>query len=189
MNWIDLVILAILIISFWRGFMQGIINILVELCGFILSFIVALKYYPVGIHFIQNYLNIPSSLDEPLGLVLVWLVVEVIYYLIVPSIVKLLPSQIKNSKINRTLGAVGSLVKTFIIIGFVLLLLELVPTSPRLKADLNASQLAPVIIKEVNILAKYIGSNLHYEQYLATVQSSPIRGNGVNSLLSKVIVP
>ena len=189
MNWIDLVILAVLAFYAWRGYSTGLIHLLVELCGIVVSFLIAVKYYSIGSHLVKTYISVPKTLDDPLGLVLVWLVIEVAYYFFVPSIMKLLPRPVKNSKLNKYGGLLASFVKGVIIVTFAVLVCNLLPLSGRVKTDLHKSKIANFLLSEMTIVDKKLGSNILYEPSLKNTTTPQIPWNGFNKSLSKYFLP
>lgn len=189
MNWVDVLIIIITVFYVWRGYHAGFISVIVELMGVIVSFIVALKYYTIGAHFVQNYTSVPHIVDNALGLVIIWLVVEVAYYLITPPIVKLLPSKIRKSQINRYLGAILSVAKGLITIAFLVILVVLLPVSGTLKADVHNSKIASFITDKIVYIENKIGSNLINGKQVKSLENSKIYGNGLNTNLPGISFP
>ena len=162
MDWVDFVIILIICFFIWRGYKGGLIAILVDFAGILISFLVALRYSYAGINFIREYIAVPTAYDNPLGFISIFLAVEVAYFFVSPIISKLMPSAIKNSSVNKLGGAFVSAGKGIIIVCVLLIIAKLLPLPSKLTHDINNSVISKFAYKEINNINKSIGSSLEY---------------------------
>ncbi len=162
MNWIDLVIFIIIAFYALRGYSQGIISIIVELAGYVVSYLLALKYSYLGAgivaHYAQN--SIPKAYQDTIGIALTWTISMFLYYLIAPFIIRLIPPFISHSLPNKIIGVAGSAIKGIVLVSIVLFVLYIFPLPANLHADMIHSFLGGKIINATQTLEEKFGGEL-----------------------------
>src|SRR3989337_477789 len=81
-NWVDFVILMVLLFYALEGYFAGFIASLLDLVSFILSFIAGLKYYGVIGAFVAEAFSIPQGYSNAIGFFIVAFLSETIIKLI-----------------------------------------------------------------------------------------------------------
>lgn len=162
MNLVDLLILVIIAYFAFQGFNQGIISIAIELAGYILSYIVALRYGSLGTSLVGKYLpqGLPASYEATIGIALIWTLSMFVYYLLAPFIIQFIPPFITHSTVNRVGGVLGSMLKGLIFISIVLFVMALLPLPAQIRTPISQSVIASRIIDETNAFEQKFGGNV-----------------------------
>lgn len=181
MNWIDVIIIVILGIYAIRGFWKGLIAIFIELAGYIFSYLIALKYGYAGLDLLKKYtsISIPNQYQGTVGIVVIWLIIMIAYYIIMPFVLKAIPSLITNSIINKAGGIIFSVAKGLLFISIALFVINIFPLSTSLKVDIQNSKIASTILGYTTSFANNITNNL----YTTLKNSNLIPSNNSNDLI------
>lgn len=147
-NWVDLVI-SIFVFSFiLSGLERGFIINLIDLTGFLISFAVSLKFYPLISHLLIVNFSLPIGISNALGFVLLGFITETIFFIFVRIFYQLLPKAITHSIVNKILGPVPAIINSLVIIAFFLSVVIATPIQPRIKKAIFDSRLgSPLIAK------------------------------------------
>jgi membrane protein required for colicin V production len=130
-NWIDIVLLVILIVLVVHGMIMGLIRSLFDIAGLALGYVLALNYC------------VKIRLPYAIAFLIIFVATVIIVSLLGIILTKLI-RHTPLSTINRLLGAGLGFVKAFVI-GFVFLLLLLL--FHKGGEDLRRSDIAPVVLK------------------------------------------
>lgn len=148
LNWVDFVILAVLLYYALEGYFAGFIASFLDLVSFVLSFIFALKYYAaVGIY-VAEIFSIPQGFSNAIGFFIVAFLAETIFKLILFKVAdrRILPVWFYSRKgklraLDKLLGAVPGVFSGLILIAFLLTLVFALPLSPLIKQSVASSKL------------------------------------------------
>jgi uncharacterized protein YkwD len=140
LNWIDFIILIVLLYYAFEGYSIGFIASLLDFISFISSFIIGLKYYGViGAILIETF-SIPQSFSSAIGFFIVSFLSQMIVGLTLRKILgkKILASQFYSKlpivKVaNKFLGIVPGIFSGLVLLAFLLTLLITFPSSVFLK--------------------------------------------------------
>ena len=119
---IDLIAALIITYGFYRGYTKGLINTVVDTLSILIGLVVALKFSPLLIDYLQNVVNLNPSIEFILGFLIVFFVVMLLLRFIGERIEDVL----KAVKINFLNQLAGGLLLGFVfafLIGALLLLL------------------------------------------------------------------
>lgn len=170
-TWIDILIILVILFYTFDGYRQGFLRMFLDILGIILAFIIALKYYP----FMANLLfawGMNINLTKPIGFFTLWTLSQLIFYLLIVLVLRLIPSPIHTNKINRYLGIVPGLAKGTMIISIFLIILMILPFSSNLKNNLSNSLLSGELIQSTaaveNQLGKVLGNLNNTLTFLGT---------------------
>lgn len=183
-NWIDLVIIGILLFYLLEGIRRGFIFGLIDLGGFIISFFAALKTYSVAAGFLMDYFSFPRGIASATGFFLVGFLSELVYSFAVsffyrkyfPQVVKTVQDRNKlkiTLFLNRLFGIIPSLGEAFIFIAFIMTLLIILPIDGGIKQ---------------NVVTSKIGGRLLLNTQLIESQLNAIFGQAVNETLTFITV-
>jgi len=146
MNYIDIIIIIILILYLFDGFRRGFISVSLEIAEFLLSVIVALKFYPNVAKYISTFFSIPTFWQNIIGFLLVWIIAEIIFSLIARLVKSVIPGFLKRSFPNRILGIFVSFIKGLLIIAILLTLFFASPFLPHVKNAISSSLIGNTIV-------------------------------------------
>ena len=120
---IDLISALVISYAFYRGYSKGFINTIVDTMSILIGLVVALKFSPLLIDYIQEVVNINPAVEFILGFLIVFFVVMLVMRSIGERIEDMLRA-VKINFINQLAGgALLGLVAAFII-GALLVLLS-----------------------------------------------------------------
>ncbi|MDA3879433.1 MAG: CvpA family protein [Prolixibacteraceae bacterium] len=123
MNYIDLIIIILLVISAVKGATKGFIYEIASLAALIAGVWGAVKFSGATEAYLVNRLNFTNQYINIIAFVITLLIIIVVIHFIGKAIEKIIQS-ISLGVINRLLGLVFSVIKTAFILGIVILLLE-----------------------------------------------------------------
>lgn len=158
MNWIDFLIIIVLIGYAIYGFSRGLLRALLELLGFTITFIIAIFFYGAVGQILVNLFSMPQSFSNTIGFFIIMLVGQVIYFLIVRAIYPKVPISWTDSKINRYSGSVPATLNGLIIAGIVLSLVISLPVAPKLKEDVLNAKIGGWLVKRASFVENKLAS-------------------------------
>lgn len=123
MNYIDIIILLILVYGAVRGFFKGLIVEVFTLLGLVLGVFLAMKYSVYAENVLRDFLNVSEPYLHPVGLAVTFLLVAVVTYLLGKMLTKLV-DVIALGIPNKLLGMVFGVLKYFVLICFVLMITD-----------------------------------------------------------------
>lgn len=187
-NWIDLVILLVIIFYVWEGIRRGFILGVIDLGGFILSFVISLKTYRLTGNFLVENFTLPSGLANAAGFLINGAIIELlsnIYANIIHR--KLHPffrKFFEKKKLlgyfiwsNRLLGILPAFGETLIFCAFLLTLFVSLPIQGAIKKDITSSKIGgPIVAKTQGVerqLNRIFGEAVNESLTFLTINSNP----------------
>ena len=155
MLWIELLIILIILAYGWGGWRRGFISQALDLLGIVVSFLFALGLYAQAGTILEN-LGVNPNLSKPLGFFAVWVIAQLIFYLLTILILRLIPEGIRASKADHYLGIFPGAAKGLVIISIILMLLFVLPFAPNLKDDLIDRPVSGFIIKSTTKISNRV---------------------------------
>ena len=119
---LDLVAALIITYAFYRGYSNGLINTVVDTLSILVGLVVALKFSPLLINYLQKVVNLNPAVEFILGFLIVFFVVMLVLRFIGDRIEDVLKA-IKVNFINQLAGGILLGFVAAFIIGMLLLLL------------------------------------------------------------------
>ncbi|MBI2842293.1 MAG: CvpA family protein [Armatimonadetes bacterium] len=146
MNWVDLVIILVLLLYAYRGWVSGFLSIGTGLVGFIVSLALAtLLYIPAGS--VLRAAGVSHNLSKAVAFLLLWLVAAVIFSLAAGKLSKKIPRRVRASTANRIAGIVPAVIEGLIVVAFVALLVVAMPSPAMPKDDVLDSAIAGPLVE------------------------------------------
>ena len=119
LNWIDFIILIVLLYYAFEGYSIGFIGSLLALVSFILSFVIGLKYYGAIGEILVKAFSIPQGFSNAVGFFVASFLIEIVTgFLLRKFLGKKL---ISINVVNRLLGIVPGIFSGLVILTFLLL--------------------------------------------------------------------
>jgi len=137
LNWLDIVLIAILLVTVILGFAKGLIREIIGLASVILGLILASLYYPYVSSFFEHIIS-HETLSHFLGFLIIFFAVLLVGGLISHLLSKLMKGPLKF--LNHLLGGAFGLLKGILICGVLVFALLVFPIS---KEALVKSYFAP----------------------------------------------
>ena len=164
-NWIDIAIVLTFFSYIWEGRKRGFILGVVDLTGFVLSFLSSILFYSkLSDFFIHNWPIAPSFaraisfltiavLSELIFSILVRLLIRLIAYAVIKPGLSI--SEISKAKrLDLIFSFIPSVFEGAVFISFVLTLILALPLSPVLKKDITSSTLASPLISKTRLIER-----------------------------------
>lgn len=158
-NWVDLLIVLLVLLYLWGGWSRGLILGMLDLSGFFLSFFAALRSYSFWSQFLVANFSLPKGMANAGGFLLGGVLAETILSVVIRLIVrKIYPFISVKKQQNKTpfwlfrfdkiLGFIPAAGEAVIFTAFTLTLLVTLPIQGVIKKDIVSSKLGgPLVIK------------------------------------------
>ena len=158
MNWVDLVIILVVLAFALEGIRRGFFIQLFEILGFLLSLLIALIFYSEAAHFLIKFFNLPKIAASPAGFLLIWIVVESLFFAVFDKIFKKILSRFHYTQVNKFLGVLPATVNALLLLAFVLLLVISLPIRGDVKQEVLASKIGSKLVDGAQTLEKPFNS-------------------------------
>lgn len=157
-NWVDLVILAILIFFIYQGFRDGFWSILIDFASFFSSLLISLRVYPFFSSILQSNFSFTRSLGNAVGFFIAAVLFEIFLSYVMAILIAKLPKKILKNEITKALGVLLSFGQGVILIAFALTFAISLPISPSVKTDISDSKIGSLILEKTNGVEKAINT-------------------------------
>lgn len=157
-NWVDLVIIVVVIFFIYQGFVHGLWSILIDFISFLGSLLLALKTYPLISSLLAANFSFSKNLGNAIGFLLSAVLIEILLSYLLARLIKKLPSKIIKNQITKFLGILLSFGQGIILIAFGLTLAISLPIKPSIKTDISNSKIGSLILTRTAGLEKTINS-------------------------------
>ncbi|MBI2601370.1 CvpA family protein [Candidatus Daviesbacteria bacterium] len=145
LNWVDLAIIAVLIVFTFEALGRPLILELLDFASFLLAFFLSFSYYNLIGKFFETQVNVPHGLSLVLGFMSVWFISETVFFILV----RLILPKIPRLKIpyEGFIAIIPALLRGVIFISLALVLLATFPIQPTIKKSIQNSQIGPLLLK------------------------------------------
>ncbi|MDP3888582.1 MAG: CvpA family protein [bacterium] len=155
-NWIDLVIIVVLLVYVLDGLGKGFFILAGNLLSFLTSLILALRFYPLASHFLIANFSLSSGIANALGFLAVAMISGLILGTIVVVLHERLPKSLTESPLSKALGIFPAILDALIIITFILTMVVVLPMSGSLKKDVTSSNIGGYLIRKTGTLERTV---------------------------------
>ncbi len=183
MNYIDLIIIAILLYHMIRGYYLGFWPLFARLISFFIAIYGAtLLYKSVG-DLIHQYFISVGAFAYGIGYLFSFFIIQLIINLLINKLFFLIPLHIRQHKISKIAGIIPGFLDGAIFIAMILLVLLISPTPASIRDDISSSKIASYTtdkLKDVqNTTNKIFGGSIDNALSLLTTKSE---GEGTISI-------
>ena len=156
-NLVDLLLLAVIILSLINGYRRGFVHGVIDLAGWVLSLLAGLRFYQPLARWLGERIDMLSEVwNQPIAFILIGIFVSIIVHVIGNALLQRLPKDIQERPLNQTLGLLPGLANGLIVAAILSALLLAVPLSERL----NESARDSVITDRLSVYAEQLESQL-----------------------------
>lgn len=145
-NWVDLVIILVLIFFIYQGFINGFWFILIDFISFFGALLISLKTYFFASTFLQSNFSLTHPLANALGFLAMAIVSEVLISFAMGYLISKLPPKILKNHITKFFGVILSLGQGIILIAFTIIFAISLPINPSIKTDIANSKVGGFIL-------------------------------------------
>lgn len=160
-NCLDVIIVLVILFYAREGYVLGFTLAFLDLASFILSFIIALKFYGFVAYFLINTFSMPLGFANALGFFITALVSEVTLTLLFRKLLnKVRPISPTHALykafkgIDHWLGLVPGIISAFIVMSFILSVVVSLPSSPLIKSLVTDSKISSRLIANTSFFEK-----------------------------------
>lgn len=194
-NWIDLCIVFIVLFYLCCGWGRGLVLGIIDLLGFITSFIAALKSYSFfGSLLVANF-SLPKGISNASGFLLGGILAEMVFSFLVTIFAKKIlrpiyarqekEKAIKNFlRVDKYLGFIPAIGEALILVTFLLTLLVTLPVNGQIKKDIVYAKIGgPLVVraqrveKEINTI---FGEAVDETLTFLTISANPINSEKID---------
>src|SRR5712692_6443320 len=157
-NVIDILLLLLVALSLLNGYRRGFILGVLDLAGWILSLVAGLRFYePVARWLIVYLYSLPQIWGRPTAFVSIAVIVGFGVHLLGYAILKRLPKDIHQRRVNQVLGVVPGLANGLIAAAIVAALLLAIPLNEGLRERVRES----AMVNRLAVYAERLEAALH----------------------------
>ncbi|MCL5439183.1 MAG: CvpA family protein [Patescibacteria group bacterium] len=147
LNFFDIIILIIFIFYAIEGYSIGFFSSLFDLTSFILSFVLALKFYSLIGKLLVNFFHIPQGFADAGGFFIVFIFLDIIVNIILKKkILNRFPVKLIHNKASHILGVIPAIFSAGILVSFILTLIISLPFSAFLKESVSSSKIGNLLV-------------------------------------------
>lgn len=150
-NYIDLIIIAILIYFASEAFRHGFWIILSDFISFFGSLVLSLRFYNPVSEFLKLNFDLNLSIAKAVGFLIAAIIFEAILGYIFGFLIHKLPERIKKHKINNFLGVIPGVGEGLVLVSALLILIIALPIKPQVKNDVTGSAIGSVLLNKTAI--------------------------------------
>ena len=144
MNWVDLLLIAVLLVGAFLGWHRGFILGSMDLLAWAASFVLGYLFYPMVADLFSNWFDLGVWL-LPVAFLSATVIIRVICWLIARMLYRLIPPQVSRGTFNRWFGIVPGLINGFIFAIFIAALLLALPWKDSVIRETRTSRFAPTL--------------------------------------------
>ncbi len=145
MNWVDFIIIAILILFTSEAFGRPFVLELLDLVSFLLAGLLSFSYYNLPAKFFESQFQIPHGLTLVLGFMTIWFLSEIFFY----AVIRIFLPKVLSFKIpgSRILSIIPAFLRGLIFIAVALVMVATFPIQPVVKKGVLDSKFGSQILK------------------------------------------
>jgi len=165
MNWIDLLIIALLLLALWSGWQRGFISGTVGVLSWVGSFVLGYFLYPAGVSVIEHFTNRLGGWVRPVSFISIVILARIFLTVLGQVILRQTTPETHQHPANKLLGIVPGFVNGLVQAVVVSALLLTIPFQNKVSDQARESKLANAFAPPAFWL----------ERHLAPVFSEPLR--------------
>lgn len=151
MNWVDILIIALIALAAIDGVQVGIIAVGFEIVALIFGFLFSSKYFHFGSELIRRHVSLNQNWADVLSFVLIFLIIRQIVLMVGDFLNPSIKQPILRW-INKISGGLIGLVMGVVITGIILTLLAAFPLNTDLNKAINESKFGPQLVAKMSVL-------------------------------------
>jgi uncharacterized protein YkwD len=144
MNWVDLLIVAFLIIFAVDAFGRSLALEILDLVSFLLALILSFRFYNYPADLFKTWFNIPPGLSFVIGFMIVWFLTETIFFIAVRILLPRVPKI--DLPIEKYLAVIPAILRYWVFASLILVVIATFPVQPVIKKGVQDSKLGSAIL-------------------------------------------
>ena len=155
-NYIDLLILLVLIYFASEAIRHGFWVILADFLAFLVSLLISLRAYKFLAGVLGANFSLPHSVANALGFLITAIVSEAILGYVLAHLITLIPKKIRKHKLNKVVAVIPAIGEGLVLVAFLLTLTLGLPIKPGVKEDITDSKIGSLILERTSKVEKAI---------------------------------
>jgi uncharacterized protein YkwD len=151
-NYIDLIILIVLVYFVSEGLRHGFWVLLADFISFLASLILSLSTYKFVASFLRSHITLAYSFANALGFLISAIILEAIIGFVLGQLIGKLPEKYWKHKLNNFFGVFPALGEALILISFFLILTLAFPIKPSIKIDIEESTIGGFLLNKTTTI-------------------------------------
>ncbi|MBU2632795.1 CvpA family protein [Patescibacteria group bacterium] len=163
LNWLDILIVIILLFYAMEGFALGILASLLDLVGFIVAFVIGLTFYGFFASLLIRFFNMPQGFSNAIGFFIAAFFAKILLVFILKKITRTVSLYIKTAFESASikylyglLGVIPGILSGVILVAFILTMIIALPLSPFLKKATTESLIGSEMVAKTQGFSKDI---------------------------------
>ncbi len=173
MNYLDIIILVIVVIGFLLGFKDGLIRKIIGLLGLFVAFFVSFRFASVIGKFLLPIFNNEINLAEIFGGIILFFLIVLVF-----SVLKRIihPLDKVNKLLNQVLGGVAGTIQVLFFISAIFLILNMfnIPDKPDKEKSFMYNKVSLIVPSSIRLVMGNNNSLQDYMQKIIETNSSVI---------------
>lgn len=145
-NYIDLLILIIVLIYLLKGIKRGFWPLIGDLISFFGSLFIAFRLYPLASQFLISNFSLPYSFANAIGFMVIAFLSQSLLGMLVWRALSRLPRAWGHAPWTRIAAVLPALVDSLVLISIGLTLFVSLPVSPKIKSDIENSKIGAYLV-------------------------------------------
>ena len=154
MNWVDFIIILVLLLFAFEGWRQGFFPQVFNILGFLTALILSLIFYSQIAVLLDKLFHLPKIAANPIGFLLIWLFSESLFYVLLSRLFRKFLASFENLFVNKYFGFVPAAVNASLFLAFALLFVVSLPIRPDIKRDVYDSKIGSTLVSGATVLEK-----------------------------------
>src|SRR3972149_9245973 len=155
-NWVDLVIILILLFFISEAWRVGFWYLVADFASFLGSLIISLRGYQLLVQFLRENFALSHSIANALRFLGTAIITESILGFIFINLVSKFPKKVWKTLWNRVLSILPALGEGLVLIAFLLTLVIGFPINPKVKKDVTESKIGSYLLQQTSGLEKNV---------------------------------
>jgi uncharacterized protein YkwD len=148
MNWVDLVIIILLLFFIYESIGRNLLSEVLDAASFLVAFFASLRFYnEIAQFFISNF-QLPNSLSKIFGFIIIWFLVEAVFFGLIHLLIFKSLRFFHYPKFLNYLSPIPALFRGLVFISIILVLLGTFPIQPKIKKDIHDSRLGSAVLDQ-----------------------------------------
>src|SRR3989344_4866431 len=119
-NWIDLIIIALIVFYVWDGWHKGFIRGAIDVVGFLLALVIALRFYSFAAALLIANFSLSRGVANALGFFAMAVIAESLFYWASTYLEQYIDPKLSKSRVNIWLGVIPAIASSLILAAFIL---------------------------------------------------------------------
>jgi uncharacterized protein YkwD len=144
LNWIDYLILFVLAIYAYEGYVSGFVRSILDLASFFLAFLIGLRFYNLVAGLLMQKFSLSLGFSNALGFFILAFIAEIIFGMIIRKFLSFNLEIFKN--LNKILGIFPGILSGAILISFLLIFVIALPLATPVKRTISSSKIGNYLL-------------------------------------------